>query len=808
MTFFSHSKINENGQVYGSKELIVHINGVLEKTLEHYSQNLGFDISEDELRGLLKVIVQFHDLGKYTSYFQNYLLDKKPIDGLLKQHARIGGFVAYNKLKGRNEKQALIALYLIFLHHSQLIDIQNLSGKLNDNLQQIITYQKKDLQKALLQIQKDLMIEEVASLINYPEEKSIRRALKIWAKREQNIRDYFLINYLFSLLIESDKLDASDTKPYLLKEIESSSVDERFGKPLFESHTIDSMALGRLSNNQLRNYCRSQVISNLNHPKILDQHIFTLTAPTGIGKTMTALDFALKLKEKVRKELNIQSRIIYALPFINIIEQSIKEYKETLPESTEILAHYQYADIFGDDKDSSNEDGAESNYYQKLMALDTWQADIVITSFVQFFETLIGNRNKLLKKFNHYANAIIILDEVQTLRLDQMPLIGAALFYLAKFLKSRIILMTATKPKIFELAQQQILSEEGEKVVPMELLKCHKDVFATFHRTKMVPLLTQEFDKTNLSQDFVSKAFSVKWQPNKSCIIVCNTVNRSIEVYEGIKTYLEQEGLENPIRYLSTNIIPVQRKERIAKIKNEIKSGANPILIATQVVEAGVDLDFDMGFRDIGPIDSIIQVAGRINRNNNLDKAYSPLYIVDFGDAQKIYGRITCDQATSALQKQPEFLEEEYLSLIALYFDIISDKKSFSRFNKVFESMKMLKYDSEDMENDRPISCFKIIDEAQTAQAVFVELGEKEKVLKEKYLAKIKNEIAKEEWDREFKHDFQQRIISIPDYLTNDLSPINEFEGNLKIVPLEVIDQKYDLNTGFIRDNKEVILML
>lgn len=812
MIFFSHSKKNIEGHIYGSKKLIVHINGVLEKALMHFSGKLGFDISDEELKDLLKIIIQFHDLGKYTSYFQNYLLDRKPIDGLLKQHARIGGFAAYNMLKDKNERQALIALYLIFLHHSQLIDIQGISTKLDGNLQRIIDYQKQDLANAIVDIQQDLGLEGISQFINYPEEMPIRKAFRLWSIRQQNIRDYFLINYLFSLLIEADKLDASDTNPYTLMDLETSSVDRRFGKPELRSHAMTlshGMAdLKKLSNNELRNFCRAQVLQNLENPEILHQYIFTLTAPTGIGKTMMALDFALKLKEKVRRDLNVDSRIIYALPFINIIEQAVNEYKETLPAGTEIMAHYQYADIFGKDKEKPNEDGAEVNYNQKLMALDTWQADIVITSFVQFFETLIGNRNKLLKKFNHYANSIIILDEVQTLRLDQMPLIGAALYYCSKFLKSRIILMTATKPKIFELAQSQIISAEGDTVIPKELLSCNEDVFATFHRTKIIPLLDIDFSKENLADDFVHMVFSQKWQPGKSCIIVCNTVNRSIEIYEAVKAYLEQEGFENPIEYLSTNIVPVHRGQRIGKLKEEISSGDNPILVSTQVVEAGVDLDFDMGFRDIGPIDSIIQVAGRINRNNSLEKRHSPLFIVDFRDAQKIYGRITNDQATSALRNQSEIFEEEYLGLVANYFDTISDKKSFSQFNQIFESMKMLRYTSDDVENDRPVSSFRIIEEARNIQAVFVEIGEEETLLRNKYLAKIRFEITKEEWDREYKKKFQQRIVSVPDYITRELPVINEFEENIKVVPNELIDQYYKPATGFIRKESTILMML
>src|SRR5690606_18305297 len=134
---------------------------------------------------------------------------------------------------------------------------------------------------------------------------------------------------------------------------------------------------------------------HLENDNILNQYIFTLTAPTGIGKTMTALDFALKLKSKIKQKQIFEPRIIYALPFINIIEQALSEYKRTLPKDIQILGHYQYADIFGEEKNPINDDGAEINYNQKLMALDTWQADVVITSFVQFFETLIGNRNKL-----------------------------------------------------------------------------------------------------------------------------------------------------------------------------------------------------------------------------------------------------------------------------------------------------------------------------------------------------------------------------------------------------------------------------
>ncbi|AZQ59896.1 CRISPR-associated helicase Cas3' [Maribacter sp. MJ134] len=797
MNYYSHSKLNDHEITEGSKELRVHVNGVKEKALFHFSEGLSLGYKDDELKEMITVVVDFHDLGKYTSYFQNYLLNKEPIDFKLKQHARLGGFVAYNYLEKDDEKKALLALYLIFLHHSPLIDILQIPSKLDDDLKRIINKQKEDLIQNFPIIEKDFEIERLQDLVYYTEETKLRKGFRYWGKKYACIQDYFLINYLFSLLIEGDKLDASNTVAYQLKPIKPSSVDDRFGIPDFQEKNLTE-----LGNNELRNYCRAVVISNLEQSNILEHFIFTLTAPTGIGKTMTALDFALKLKDKIKYNSGVEARIIYALPFINIIEQALSEYDKVLQtQNINILGHYQYADVFGKNDQKENVDGAEKGYDQKLMALDTWQADVVITSFVQFFETLIGNRNKLLKKFNHFANSIIILDEVQTLRLDQMPLLGTALFYLSKFLKSRIILMTATRPKIFELAQQEILNLEGEKVEPKELLANYEEVFEVFKRTSINPLLYNlKQEKENRTHEFVYSIFADKWNAEKSCLIVCNTVKRSIEVFDIIRNYLEENNLENPIYYLSTNIIPAHRLKRIQDIKDDIQEHQAPILIATQVVEAGVDLDFDMGFRDIGPIDSIIQVAGRINRNNTVEKIHSPLYIIDF-DAKAttmVYGRLTYIQAKKSLEQKTCFYEKEYLELITAYFDGISEKSSFADARTYFNSMKTLKYDS-DEKGELPVSAFRIIEESDRYAAVFIEIDEDASEVLEKYLQKITNEISREEFNKGWKLKFQQHIISVPKYLCEDLETINEYEENILLVSKEDIDSRYINETGYNR---------
>jgi len=793
MIFYSHSKRNRDKSIEGSKQLCDHINGVHLKGISRINKSidLGFDAKELEI--LLNVILRLHDLGKYTSYFQNYLLNNPPINYLLKQHSRFGGIIAYNVLKDKNRKLAISALYLIFQHHSKLINLSEIPTLFDENLCNIYKNQISDFTDYIDQIKVELLINDLEKFIQYPDIKEIRKSVKHWIKKENNIKDYFLLNYFFSILIEADKLDASDTCIYNPIPINAFSVDNRF--PILNVD-IENSDLHSLSNNDLRNFCRAEVINNLKSPDILDKYLFTLTAPTGIGKTMISLDFAIKLKEQIKIKEKYEANIIYALPFVNIIEQALNEYAITLSKEVKILGHYQFADVFGE---SAYDD--EQNYNQKLMSLDTWQCDVVITSFVQFFETLIGNRNKLLKKFNHYAGAIIILDEVQTLSLDKLPLIGAVLYYLSKFLKSRIILMTATKPKIFDLAQSEILNNEKEISEPLELLTSHERIFACFDRTKIIPLL-EKFESANICEEFINKIFVKKWQENISCLVVCNTVNRSIEMYNSIKNFIGINNFKNPIFYLSTNIIPSLRFEIISNIKNSLADGLSPILVSTQVVEAGVDLDFDMAFREIAPIDSIIQIAGRVNRNNNPNKKNSIIYVVDLKTCQNVYGTLTYSHAMNSLLKKKEFFEKEYLNLVNSYFENISDSP-FTYSKKIFRSMKSLQYES-DIEEDISVGEFRIIRESKNIVSVFIEIDEKATGCLNKYRDMINKQILKENFEI-YKKDFNQRIIAVPNYYVESLRNESKtvLSDNLMIVPLELVSEYYNTETGFIRKKED-----
>lgn len=793
--FYSHAGVDDNGKRIGTKELKVHTFGVLEKALQRFPPSLNFKYSSDELYQLTRAVCLFHDLGKYTSYFQDYLLGK-PFDEILKRHARFGAHAIYHVYEG-NDELAWLAYYLVRNHHRSLhyplsadtLLIPDEAERLESDFEK----QKKSILGSIHKIEKDMGVEKLEQYLKTPESDEMANFLEEWLEDKTDIQNYFLINYLFSLLIEGDKLDASYTDIFEFSDIPSNAVDLFLG----QKKSIDT------PQNILRNEVRSEVVSKLKDTNILDNRIFILAAPTGIGKTFTALGFALGL----RKMLPNNPQIITGLPFINIIEQTISEYEKVLnPHNIEVLGHYQFADIMGSSrKESDGENDSEKNYSQKRMELNAWQGDVIVTSFVQLLQTMISNKNKLLLKFNHFAGAIIIMDEVQSIRLEQVPVVGAVIYYLSKFLNTRFILMTATKPLIFELTDREILTkqfgiESVNEVKP--LLNNPENIFKKFHRTKIVPAFEK---KLKTSEDFIA-LFQKNWIQKKSCLIVCNTVNRSIQVFRAVETFFKDK-YQNPLYYLSTNVVPAQRLDIINQIKEDIKEGKSPILIATQVVEAGVDLDFDMGFRDLAPVDSIVQVAGRINRENSEDRKYSPLYIMDFDDCEKIYGVITETQSKNALGNS-EILEPQYYGLVENYFWNVSSKNSYAYSRKLFEGIKQLRYDGDKTNEYIPISQFKVIEGSWHSISVFIELNDDAKKAKAAFLKKFKAKSRKEKYelkdwfDKNFKKTFYQYIVTIPKYLTDELPLIDESKPDIEIkyVSADEVPSWYLDKIGFNRE--------
>jgi CRISPR-associated endonuclease/helicase Cas3 len=772
MEYYSHIYKQGDNQITEKKLLKRHLKNAASIALGNLSTGLKFNIQKNILDTFTNDICLLHDLGKYTVYFQNYLTGKaKGSD--LSNHSHIGAYYIYNKYIADNPKLALLGYYIIKNHHANFNDFNDESIFSSDErilLKEKLSPQFLNLEENLKNIENDLDTKIIKAYIAVPEKPLFYKIRQI--DKQPSIENYYLINYLFSLLIEADKLDASNTKQYTRIEIDKESVSTHLKNNKSDDNFI----------NKIRSEIRDEVKEKLTKEYLLSNNIFTLTAPTGSGKTLLNLEFALQLRNVLKEETGNYPQIIYSLPFISIIEQTEQVIKSVLGNNAKILAHYQFSDLF----DPDFADNESLTYSNKLQILETWQSDIVVTSFVQLLQTLIGNRNKFLKKFHHFANSIIILDEVQALKAEYLPLIGAALYYLTKFLNCKIIFSTATRPFIFELANSVLLNN-SEKTIFSEIFSNHIIYFNKFNRTKLIPILEKVLDI-----DEFFELFNSKYNRNKSCLIVCNTINNSLKIFDR----LEKEYGEENVFYLSTNIIPLQKEKVLKEIKERLndKEKQRPILVSTQVIEAGVDLDFEMGFRELSPIDSIIQTAGRVNRNNLLSEI-APIYIFNLGTCARVYGSIAQFTSLSVLKNDIEITEQKYLETINNYFITINKKQSFKDSTNIFEAMLNLKYHSTG--DKKGVSDFKLIEDDAFENSVFVELDEDAADVYQRYSDFINKKITKEEFVKYVKQ-FNKYVISIPSILL-DKTDLKGIGKNFYYIKNEILEYFYKTKTGFIR---------
>lgn len=763
-TYYSHSKYVDGLKV-GSKKLTDHIKGIdkivsVAKGVHHPS------ISTQQQKALLHHLVKFHDIGKYTSYFQNYLLGKNKTHSQLKNHSKIGAYTIHNYYKEIDKKLSALAYYLIKSHHSNLLNFNEDPLFSTDSELLKLHFQKQvdDLLRITDLIEAELDLPQFQVILKFPD-KSVRHELKSIA-RESDISNYFLINYLFSVLIEADKLDASDTPIYNLKHI---------------TQILVEYFISNFNQDELKNSVRNTVTSTIDDDNFqYEGRLFTLTAPTGIGKTLTALDFALKIREKHFEKNGENKKIIYALPFINIIEQAIEVYSEVIQDKGKVLAHYQF----------SAPDDNESNYNRQLMLLETWQADIIITTFVQLLETIISNNNCALKKFHHLQNSILILDEVQAIDLKQLPLIGAVLHYLSKYMNTTVLLMTATKPLIFELANEILI--ENKNCTYTELLPNHPEIFQKFNRTKIVPYQINE----KIECDNFLNLLQEKAKDRGSILAVFNKINTSLKYFYSIQKLLVNEGYT--VLYLSTNLIHSHRLKVINTVKELIKQNEKVILISTQSIEAGVDLSFEIGFRDLAPLDSIIQVAGRVNRVNDAANQNAPVIVFNTGDCKTIYGSLTEDVVLSLLSDKFEIPEENYLELIEQYFNDIASRRrgSFDESIDFFNAMKNLDYTASP--SGKSISDFQVIKTNDFKISVFIEYDSAASTALQKFREYLEGKISKEMFEP-YKSNFYRSIVQVPKSCESEFSPNQKLTDNIFLVEKDQLDHYYNPETGFIR---------
>lgn len=745
---------------------------------------------DGELQQVCRVIALVHDIGKATGYFQDYLNSanqspgkRVPFCRRKTSHSFFSAICAYYLIKELNLPNKFYPLFAFLAtrrHHSDLVDVRdevNFDDEdralLFDQLQSIPAPGFSFLCREIKSLGVPVLLnkEIIAGWIDEFTKNESRELRRVIRNLNGNVENYILLNFIYSLLLDADK---------------SAVVVKRKGP--FQRGKLNGVEWVnnfRQKEGFLQsplNKFRDEIYEKINAPKDVDlnQWVYSLNLPTGMGKTLTAFAFALKLREALKSRYGVAARIIYSLPYLSIIDQNARVLEAVINANIPcvtndiLLRHHHLTDIFY----RSREDEFSGDEAEIL--IEGWNSEIVITTFVQLFHTLISNRKNSIRKFHRLANSILILDEVQSIPIRYWLLLHNVLTALRRQLNVYVIFVTATEPLIFENSEMTPLISEREKY------------FNILNRVVLKPLIQQE-----MTLDDLTKCFPL--DDDRSYLFIFNTITAAREFYR----LLQNRGIKGTCTYLSTHIVPGERLKRI----NDIKEKKYRVVVSTQLVEAGVDIDFDVVVRDIAPLDSINQSAGRCNRNAlGKGEVYVVKLINESGSrtyASYIYDPILLDITENILSGKDEIKESDFLNLVNLYYEQTAQRKSQDESRSLLEAITNLRYYSD--EEEITIADFALIEEDYTKIDVFIELDEQaEKVWKE-YIAlrSITDRFERKRKFEEIKNKFYQYVISIPGSVRNR----PEMVGEIGYVKRGLIGDYYSEETGFKpADTKPVVI--
>jgi CRISPR-associated endonuclease/helicase Cas3 len=520
-----------------------------------------------------------HDLGKYTELFKLVLEGKaQQVD-----HATPGAHALLRLYKKEGVAAALAAQG----HHDGLQigrpkDLGEVLRMKEPVSPQNKTYSSRDVDTLLDCFHQD----------NLKLPPQIRGDYLMEYNKNRSVAAMLYVRMLFSALVDADFLAteahfASQEKGgYQYRPAGKKLEPEKYLSILLEYMTRlreKSNASDQL--NSLRDDLFNACLGSGKEPK----GIYTLTAPTGAGKTLSMLAFALK--HAVQHQLR---RIIFVMPYLNIIEQNALVYREVFKNC-------------GDNLILEDHSMVELPEEQRLFA-ENWDAPIVVTTTIRFFEGLFANRSSPCRRLHNIANSVILFDEAQSLPPQLAIYTLAAVSYLVERFGCSVVFSTATQPA-FETFENRVKQHAASGWQPSELIS---EKLKLFDRTRKIRV---EW-KSHLPWKTIAREITAESQ----ALAIVNTKKQAGILYQQAK---EQLDTDKELYFLSTDMCPVHRLAVIEKVKTllsqkESATGINCCLISTQCVEAGVDLDFPAVWRALGPLEAIIQAAGRCNRQGLL----------------------------------------------------------------------------------------------------------------------------------------------------------------------------------------------
>lgn len=704
----------------------------------------------ESVRNVVETLAYVHDFGKATTYFQQYLdeLPGTPSDERYRYHAPVGAFAAYYALdaQGYHTETCLAGFVAVGKHHGTLPDVagyvfershrrDGVSGG-NQNAaerqQAAIGHQLQDVDKNAPELAREIFEKATdgngswdkfhdgfGGLLGEIESTVAASGTGVGVDRESlSTSCYALVLECWGSLVLADKTSAaSASKGSKLSEdtytAEQPSL-ERLGEYIGDLEA-DACADPEGTRSERLNHYRSRAQSTVleNAKSFADGGggVATITLPTGMGKTLAGLSAALSIRDRIGGE-----RIVYALPFTSIIDQVVDEAQDIYEADTAgrlLTAHHHLAETTIRDAEGGDADEADLSDDVAGMLAESWRAGLTVTTFVQLFESIAGPANKQSMKVPALRNSVVVLDEPQSLPLDWWKLVPRLVTMLTERYDATVIAMTATQPQLFDGAV-------GLVDEPTAYFEATERV-----RYRLDPSMERYIDEQDgpKSYDDAAAKLLEGLEDGDATLAVCNTIDsarkltelvaqrspRLVDIGEIYADELEAVGDpeavdptavakraeaagDRSLLHLSTRLRPVDRLTLIETAK-ELTGRGHPLLtISTQLVEAGVDISFDRVYRDLAPIDSIVQAAGRCNRSFERDRGEVTVWWLDAPEAQEktpaeaVYNRgvsllPVAARTLESIRGDGKFLEETAVAKDAVekYYEALHREKNVGK---------------------------------------------------------------------------------------------------------------------------------
>lgn len=581
--------------------------------------------SSIQLASTARLIGLLHDLGKYTAEFQHYI--RQPLGSQITQkgkidHSTAGGQFLLSRYGNKGEFAKLtteIASMAIFSHHTGLLDFLDLN---QDKSNFVVRANKENI---LSKVDFDAFFQEVISEVELDglfdqATCEIAQIEKQMCVIQSNTEYFFywgmVVKLLFSVLIDADRLDSAEFEA-------QESLTNNWHEPALWCEFVDKLnahlnklAVTNTQNNQPKQSSeiatiRQQISNECELAGNRPTGIYQLSVPTGSGKTLSSLRFALQHALKLDKK-----RIIIVIPYTTIIDQTAREIRSVLQCDDAILEHH--CNVVVDEDNNDNENSYSS---ATIKPTERWDVPIVITTQVQFLDAIFSDSNTNLRRLQALTNSVIIFDEVQSLPIHCTYLFNLAVNFLRDFCNTTALLCTATQPNLNTL-------EHPIRVSPnVSLIGNIEGMEDAFRRVQLVDNCVVGGSPVAFVADLL-----LQYAKSEDVLCVVNTTKQARELFQSVSEFADSEKID--VYHLSTRMCPAHRMTVLETTRRQLqisqKQRKKILCVSTPLIEAGVDISFPRVFRAITGLPSIAQTAGRCNRHGELHCGY--VHLIDFAN--------------------------------------------------------------------------------------------------------------------------------------------------------------------------------